>query len=770
MHNENPVTDEEKNAAADEGTNAAADEEKNAAADDKALGPLSVGDLVADRYEVLAHIGSGGMGEVYKVLDRQTQIIYALKMISPLLADQRTLAKRLEHEARAARTLIHGNIVTVYDVGKSTDGAPYLLMDYVEGDSLETLLKTDVLLTQERALSIFLQIAEALVHAHQKGVVHRDLKPSNILMTKTDGGAEMVKIVDFGIAKVSNQEKEDKAKLTQTGELVGTPLYMSPEQCTGEEIDARSDIYSFGCIMYETLTGKTPFAAENPVKVILKHLSEAPPPLPNGAGISNDLKLVVMRCLEKHRSDRYATPVDLHIDLERIQNNTKIKPHRRKLRTSATQKMVAAAACAVVVMGAAGVAIIQQFTHSAVVPVARVQHRVEKWGGKTLAQWTSAIEKSPDDPELYFNRGQLHSQRDERTNAIDDFTQAISLKPSYIAAYESRAYTYGLNAQTDKAAQDANKVISMIPDSAEGYQTRAWVYSTREQYGEAIADYKRAAAMGESGYICWNMAKDEMKLGHYAEASSAARRGIELDDDFSKEALAGLIDTFQQKYDDAYTHLKKATDDPEARGIEWQVLAYYYTCVGKQADGQHAVDQAKILETFPARAFRLAGEYYRTAGEYEKAIQEFSASTSLEDYAPGYRERAISYMSVGQWRAAYGDMKKAFQINPFSTTTLSFLALTESQLGMKAEAQEHINKALQAKAIAPIILVNRAKIDFANGDNQKALEYADKAISRDPYLKEAYEARVEIRKKLGNAAGATDDANKAKNLFSHLDF
>ena len=259
--------------AATDADNDNADNIKTQSNSSAKTGTLSIGDIVDDKYEILAHIGSGGMGEVYKVRDRGTQILYALKMISPHLADQKTLAKRLEHEARAARTLVHGNIVSVYDVGHGADGAPYLIMDYVEGDSLEDLLKQETVLTAERALTISLQIAEALVHAQQKQVVHRDLKPSNILMTKTPAGTDMVKIVDFGIAKISDQEKADKTKLTQAGELLGTPLYMSPEQCTGEELDVRSDIYSFGCIMYEMLTGKSPYAAENSVKVILKHLS-----------------------------------------------------------------------------------------------------------------------------------------------------------------------------------------------------------------------------------------------------------------------------------------------------------------------------------------------------------------------------------------------------------------------------------------------------------------------------------------------------------------
>jgi serine/threonine protein kinase len=735
-----------------------------------ANGPLSIGDIVSDRYEVLAHIGSGAMGEVYKVIDRSTQSLYALKMISPHLADQKTLAKRLEHEAQAARTLVHGNIVTVYDVGKSYDGAPYLIMDYVEGDSLEELLKQEVVLTPERALTIFLQIAEALVHAAQKEVVHRDLKPSNILMTKTPAGTDMVKIVDFGIAKISDQDKVNKTKLTQAGELLGTPLYMSPEQCTGEELDARSDIYSFGCIMYELLTGKSPYAAENSVKVILKHLADDPPPLPAGAGISADLKEVVRRCLEKYRADRYQSAVELHIDLERIREGRKIRPHTRKRRFGSKEKIAAAAAGFLLLAGTAGFVGFQSLSTHVDSPT-RSQHRVDKYDGKTLSQWTSAIEQSPDDPQLYLARGILHSERDERTNAIDDFTQAIKLKPDFMKAYQERAFMNTMIAQYDKGAVDANKLIALAPDSAEGYQTRGWVYGAREQYAEAIADWQHANAIEENPYNYYHLATYQLKLGNYRLAEQTIEKAIALSQGRSYyRGIAGLVFAFQQQYGKAYDEFKASTDDPEGRGVEWQFLAYYYVCVGNQPAAQHAVDQAKVLETFPARAFRLAGEYYRTAGQYDKAIQEFSASTSLEEYPPGYRERAVSYIDMGQWRAAYTDLKKSLQLNPYSSVTLSYLAAAESQLGMKTDADAHIAAAFKAKALAPIIYVNRAMIELNNGDTKKALDDANTAVARDPWLKEGFETRAKIRQKLNDHAGAALDLAKAEKLISHLDF
>ncbi len=737
-------------------------------------GRLSVGTLVDGRYEVLAHIGSGGMGEVYKVLDRNTQKLFALKMISPQVAEKKILAKRLEHEAQAARTLVHGNIVSVYDVGASTDGAPYLIMDYVEGDSLDMLLKAESILPQSRALPIFMQIAEALVHAQQKQIVHRDLKPSNVLMTKTAEGNDMVKIVDFGIAKISDQDGADKTKLTQTGELLGTPLYMSPEQCTGDEIDARSDIYSFGCIMYEVLSGKSPFAAENSVKVILRHLNEDPPALPNNIGVSADMKEVIGRCLEKHRDNRYKNAVDLHIDLERLCDGRPIRPHERKHKKREERKkfskLAIAAGIGIVVL--VPVVFVANMMTPRPAPEAQPNfHRPEKYLNKTLTQWTDEIEKSPDDPDLYKNRGQLHAMRDERTNAIDDFSQAIALKPDFLEALSHRTFEYMITAQYDKAFQDANKLIALVPNSAEGYAKRGMIYESCEMFAPALADYQRAIAIEPNeAYYYYGAAMNLMRLAKYDEVERMLKRAIQLgDQNGTFGANLGLCYTAQQKYDEAREYLSFDPANEEIRGVEWAQAAYYFLCLGQMDEAMKALAQLKARETFPARSHRVAGEFYRCAGQFEKAMQEFSAATSLEEYPPGYREKAITALSMGQARSSLTDLKKSYKLNSKSTTTLTWLARVENKLGMKAEAQQHLKEAFAQKILAPISYVNRAAIKLEDGDVTSALADADVAVKQDKWLKEGFEVRAAIKAKLGDSAVADADTKTANKLISHFD-
>jgi serine/threonine protein kinase/Tfp pilus assembly protein PilF len=735
-----------------------------------ALGRLPIGSVINGQFQVAAYLGSGEMGRVYKVAHLETRKVFALKTISPEMADAKVLAKRLEHEAEAVRKLVHANIVSVYDVGVAENGAPYLVMDYIEGECLHVLLNSLGRVPQNRALPIFIQIAKGLTHAHEKAVIHRDLKPNNIIISKAPDGHELVKIVDFGIAKLADQESADKTKLTQDGELVGTPLYMSPEQCLGDEIDPRSDLYSFGCIMYETLTGSLPFNDENFVKVILRHLSLDAPPIPDKFGVSEDMNRVILRCLEKHRDNRYPDADALLTDLHRIADGQGIIPHKRKAKKAARKRPPLVA----LVLGAIAVCSIGIYAVTTMLtPVPTNFSKEERHAGKTLSEWTAEIEKNPDDPELYINRGTLHSIRDERNNAIDDLTQALELKPDHLKALAQRAHCYLLTAKYEKALEDANRIIKLKPDSADGYARRAMIYQTCEMFGESRDDWERAIELDpKNGYFCYGAAQNLMPVGRFDDAARLLKKSITLGDKANNaySALLGRCYTYQQKYDKAFEYLNFNPAKQKVRGVEWASAAFYYLCVGKTDAAQKAMNQVMARETFPARSHRILGELARCAGQYEKAIQEFHVSTSLEEtYPVGYRQRGMSFFALGQFHAALADFKKAYQLNPESSTTATWLARAENKLGKKDEAQKLLKKAFEEQLLAPMSYVNRGYVELENGNIEGALESARVALVMDPWLKEGYELRAAVRRKAGDKTQAAMDAETAKKMISHFD-
>ena len=216
------------------------------------------------------------------------------------------------------------NIVKVHDFGLTHTGQPYMVMDLVEGKSLSQVLDELGELPTAQCLIIFIDICDALVHAHEKGVLHRDLKTSNIMLTTTSERAMLAKLVDFGIAKILDEDADSPVqKLTQTGELFGSPLYMSPEQCYGKKVDRRSDIYSFGCLMFECLTGRVPFRGDTVVETISKQMTATPPLLSEvrpDKTFPRRLVDVVDKCLAKNPEGRYRTINDVRTELVSIQH------------------------------------------------------------------------------------------------------------------------------------------------------------------------------------------------------------------------------------------------------------------------------------------------------------------------------------------------------------------------------------------------------------------------------------------------------------------
>ncbi|MBC7999401.1 MAG: serine/threonine protein kinase, partial [Leptolyngbya sp.] len=238
---------------------------------------LHLGDVVADRYKIVSVIGHGGMGSVFKVEQIYLRQVFALKTLTGQ-AFPDVAIRRFQKEAQAASRLAHPNLVRAHDFGLINQSQPFYIMDFIEGKNLSEYSKQKGILSVEEILQIFIPICFGLGYAHREGIIHRDIKPGNIMLDKPDNPDQnyVPKVVDFGIAKLAEVEGMESVALTRTGEIFGTPLYMSPEQCSGLKLDHRTDIYSLGCVMYEALTGAPPFHADTALALMLKHQSEIP--------------------------------------------------------------------------------------------------------------------------------------------------------------------------------------------------------------------------------------------------------------------------------------------------------------------------------------------------------------------------------------------------------------------------------------------------------------------------------------------------------------
>lgn len=273
-----------------------------------------LGTIIAGKYKIIELLGSGGMSEVFKAQDVTTKRPAALKLLRPKYMINPESVSRFQLEAKAASRLNHKNIVQVYEFGITEIGQPYLVMEYVSGKPLSTLVKESGRLSIARTWQILLQTCDALMHAHENGVIHRDLKPSNIMILDND----TIKIVDFGIAKVLSKDDTAPIALTQTGDIFGSPPYMSPEQGLGRDIDSRSDLYSLGCVMYECLTGSPPFTGDTALETLIKHQTESPISLEAacfGADFPQEIEKIVAKLLAKLPKKRYQTAGELKIDL-----------------------------------------------------------------------------------------------------------------------------------------------------------------------------------------------------------------------------------------------------------------------------------------------------------------------------------------------------------------------------------------------------------------------------------------------------------------------
>ena len=241
-------------------------------------GPDMIGREIAGRYRIHSKLGEGGMGAVFKAEQISLKRTCAIKLLRPDVASSALLLRRFNAEAEAVAKLSHPNTVNIYDFGQDTDGTLFIAMEFVEGRSLREAIQTDAPLPLRRALSIAAQVCASLVDAHAQGIIHRDLKPDNVMLQDRGRQKDVVRVLDFGIAKLRDDNRATQNAMTQAGDMLGTPQYMAPEQIRAEQIDGRTDVYALGCMLYEMVTGRLPFEAPTIMALLSKHLIEVPPP------------------------------------------------------------------------------------------------------------------------------------------------------------------------------------------------------------------------------------------------------------------------------------------------------------------------------------------------------------------------------------------------------------------------------------------------------------------------------------------------------------
>ena len=302
-----------------------------------------VGQVVADRYHIIKKLGEGGMGQVYLGEHVKMGRRSAIKVMNPSMVHDPDAVARFNREAANASRITHPNVCAIYDFGETPEGLIYLAMEYVEGEPLTDLLLREGALPIARAAHLFLQTGGALQAAHDLGIVHRDLKPDNIMVSRGRDGADVVKVVDFGIAKAMGGDDAGQ-KVTKTGLVVGTPEFMSPEQLAGDKVDGRSDLYALALVFFQTLTGKLPFEAETVQETMIKRLTDEPatlvtvrPDLPFPPG----LQAVLDSALTRSPGDRYQTVLKFADDVQAVTGTVAARhspmPATREFGEGATQ-------------------------------------------------------------------------------------------------------------------------------------------------------------------------------------------------------------------------------------------------------------------------------------------------------------------------------------------------------------------------------------------------------------------------------------------------
>lgn len=720
---------------------------------------LKRGSVFANRYEVIEELGVGGMGSVYKVFDKKIDEKVALKVLAPEVAGDEKTIERFRHELKLARKVSHRNVCRMYDLSEE-EGTPFITMEYVPGENLKSLIKRIGQLSIAKAISIAKQVGEGLVEAHRLGVVHRDLKPQNIMLD-SEGNA---RIMDFGIARSIKTKG-----ITETGLIIGTPEYMSPEQVEGQEADQRSDIYSFGVILFEMVTGRVPFSGTTPLSIVLKHKTEKPPdPKTFVDQIPYELSLLILRCMEKEGDKRYQSADELLSELAKIEKGIttteRIRGERRREKISKRNwRKVALYASLGVVAIVIVLAVLYVFTgvftgqresmdSIAVLPLKNIS------GISTQDFLADGMTEA-----LISNLAQIGAlRRVISSTSVMQYKETTKPLPEIARELEVDAVVEGSLMVSQNRVRVNVQLIEARTDRniwSRSYERNlSDILALQSELARAIArEIKIALTPAEQARLAltrpvdpeayqfvlrgrsfWNRRTEEDLM----RAKEFFERAIEKDPTYAL-AHAGLADAYNMlaSYhfvppDEAYPKAKQAAlkslelDENLAEGytsLAWVKYRYEGDWFGAETDYNWAIG----LNPSYAIAHQWYGALLRDMGRFDESLAEFERARELNPFSLAINTSiAYLYYFARQYDQAIAQCTKALEIDPNFHWAYDAMGLVYLQKGAFEQSLESLRRAVALSETSIDYSCHLAQAYALAGMNKEALEILDVLLVR----------------------------------------
>ncbi len=671
---------------------------------------IKTGNVIAEKYQIIDVIGRGGMGVVYVAQDIRLKRTVALKFLPPELTQVSEARERFTQEARAASALDHNNICTVYEIGETDKGQVFISMAYYGGASLKDRIAKGPL-DMDESVNIALQLAEGLQRAHEKGIIHRDIKPANILFTQEG----VPKLLDFGLAKLGGE-----VRLTKVGTTMGTIAYMSPEQAKGEEADQRSDIYSFGVVLYEMLGGQLPFKGEHEQAIVYSLLHAQPRPLTElVAEIPISIEQVVAKALEKNPDDRYQTMQELLDDLRSISAGTvpeKIKERLRKARLIKRKKAIifACTACVLVILTVLALKLFTGRTETinaiAVLPL-------ENLTGDQEQEYF--VDGATD--ELIGQLAQIGALRVISRRSVMQYKGVQKSLPEIARELNVDAVVEGAVHQVGDNVRIRVQLTEAFPE-----ERNLWSQTYDRSMTDVLMMYKEMArAIAD---------KTQIKLTVQEEAILASTRQVnpEAYEAYTK-GMFNLYKLTPQDLDNALQYFEFALEKDPNYALAYVGIGQVWG--GRQQQGLVSAGEAgpksraarqKALElddTLPEVHYALAGQKTWGDWEWESAEKEFRRAIELNPNYPDPRAYYSQFLfMMNRPEDAMAQIERALELDPFNAAFRSIYAWDLMYARRYDEAVEHLRETLKTAPTDQMTLSALKSAYHLKGMHEEALE------------------------------------------------